>query len=68
MSTFIKDLLERILFTAIEAGLGVAIVAVSSIETNEGWWVAGIATGLAALKGLAAKKAGSNPESASFSV
>ena len=59
--TFFKDLLERVFWTAIQAGLGVISVEQFDIPKI---WVVPIAFGLAILKGIVAKNIG-NPDSAS---
>jgi hypothetical protein len=52
---YLKDLAERVAWTAAEAG--VALVAVETQDWS-GTWVPVIATGLAALKGIIAKHVG----------
>lgn len=61
MSTFIKDWLERIFWTALQAAIGV--ISVEGLDLPEVWIVV-IAAALAMLKGLIAKQIG-NPDSAS---
>ena len=61
MPKFWKDLLERIFWTAAEAGVGVAVVANTDTPTA---YAAVIASGLALVKGFIAKQIG-NKESAS---
>lgn len=52
---FNADMLERILWTTLQFGVGLGITETSSLDT---WWAAPIGIGLAALKALAAKKLG----------
>lgn len=56
------DALERILATAVEAGVSYAITAVASIPK---WWVAPLTVALSAIKTYLAKFVG-NPNTASF--
>lgn len=58
---FAKDLLERVLWTAAEAGLAVAVAAATDIKAA---WAVPIAAGLSYVKGLVAKHIG-NKDSAS---
>lgn len=64
MSKLWKDRIERVLWTAAQAGIAAAIVILGDIETNEGWWITGIAAGLSFLKNLVSNKIG-NPDNAS---
>jgi hypothetical protein len=50
--SFAKDAVERVLWTAVEAGAAIGIVEVADIPP---WISVPIATGLAAVKALAAK-------------
>jgi hypothetical protein len=59
--TFFKDLLERVFWTALQAGLGVITVEQFDIPKA---WVPVIAFGLAIIKGFVAKNIG-DPDSAS---
>lgn len=60
MSKFSKDWLERVLWTLVQAVLGVAVVAVADLDYV---WVPIVAAALAGLKGVVAKKVG-DPQSA----
>lgn len=60
MSEYLKDLLERVLWTAAEAGVAVAITETADLHTA---YAPLIATGLAVLKGWLAKKVG-DPDTA----
>jgi hypothetical protein len=60
MSTYLKDLLERVLWTAAQAGIGVVVVESADWD---GVWVPVIAVGLAAIKGYIARYVG-DPDSA----
>lgn len=57
----LKDFVERVAWTAIQAGAGAAIVALSSdtIDWNAAAKITGIAALVAALKVLAAQQVGS---------
>lgn len=57
-----RDAAERVGWTALEAGAGAVIVAVTPLSV---WWAAPIAVALASLKAYAAKHRG-DPESASM--
>lgn len=61
MKKFTKDLIERVGWTAAQAGVGVLIVANTDTPTA---YAAVIAAGLALVKGFIAKKIG-NADSAS---
>lgn len=61
MSKFGKDWLERVSWTAAQAGVGVFAVEVADLDV---WWAVGAAAVLAGLKGWVAKHVG-NPDSAS---
>ncbi len=61
MTKYVKDLLERTGWTALEAGVGV--LAVENFDWAKGWAVP-IAFGVAFLKGIVAKHVG-NSDSAS---
>jgi len=61
MSKFWKDLIERVVWTAAQAGVGVLIVANTDTPTA---YAAVIASALALVKGFIAKKVG-NKDSAS---
>lgn len=60
MTPFWKDWLERVLWTSAQVVVGVLITATANLD---GYYVPIIAAGLAALKGLLAKKVG-DPNSA----
>jgi hypothetical protein len=60
-STFFKDLLERVFWTALQAGIGVISVDEFDLPTA---WIPVIAFGIAIIKGFVAKQIG-NPDSAS---
>lgn len=57
MSLFTKDLLERVVWTTIQAVAGT--VAVYLVDAPYGWAVI-VAAALSALKGVAARKLGSS--------
>jgi hypothetical protein len=59
--TFIVDMLERVLWTAIQAGLGV--ISVEQLDIPK-IWIPVIAVGLSFIKAFVAKQIG-NPDSAS---
>lgn len=61
MSKYVKDLLERVLWTALQAGIGVATVEIADLDYV---WVPIVATILAIAKGFVAKQIG-NADSAS---
>jgi len=61
MSKYVKDLVERVGWTAAQAGVGVLIIANTDAPTA---YAAVIAAALALVKGFIAKKIG-NKESAS---
>jgi len=65
-SLYVKDLVERIVFTAAEAALGLVVIEIADpdIVDPQAWWAVPLASAAAALKGLVAKKIG-KPESAS---
>lgn len=52
---WLRDAGERVGFTALEAGAGVAVVLVTPLAT---WWAAPIAAALAGVKAWAAKRVG----------
>ena len=62
MSKYAKDLLERVVWTAVQAGVGVAAAEVAGVDA---WWGVAAATALAVVKGWVAKHVG-NSESASL--
>lgn len=62
MSKYLKDLIERVVWTAAQAGVGVLIVANTNTPTA---YAAVFAAGLALVKGFVAKKVG-NPDSAAI--
>lgn len=62
MSKYIRDLIERVIWTAAQAGVGVLVVANTETPTA---YAAVIAAGLALVKGFVAKKVG-NPDSAAL--
>ena len=65
-SLYVKDLVERIFWTAAEAALAVGVLEIADpdIVDPKAWWAVPLASAAAALKGLVAKKVG-KPESAS---
>lgn len=60
---WLRDAGERVGFTALEAGVAVAIVEVTPLST---WWAAPLAVALAGVKSWAARHRG-DPESAAMS-
>lgn len=65
MSQYLKDLLERTVFTMLEAAAALVAVQLSSDAVpDEAWWAVPLAGLAAVIKGFAAKKVGSS-ESAS---
>lgn len=60
---WLRDAGERVGFTALEAGVAVAIVEVTPLQT---WWAAPLTVALAGLKAWAAKHVGDRG-SAAFS-
>ncbi|NYI04932.1 hypothetical protein [Allostreptomyces psammosilenae] len=54
-SSFLLDLLERVGWTAAQAGVGVVAAETAGLET---WWAVPIATLLAAVKGQIATRIG----------
>lgn len=62
MSKFAKDLAERVLWTAVQAGLAVLAVEVTNLDYA---WVPAATVALAVAKGLVAKKVG-DPDSAAL--
>lgn len=63
MSIFTRDAIERIGFTALEAGAAYVITLLADVPA---WWAVPLATVIAGLKSAIAKKIG-NPDSASVS-
>ena len=66
MSDYLKDLVERVVFTAVESALALLAVELADpdLVDSQTWWAVPAASLLATLKGLVAKKVG-NPETAS---
>ena len=60
---YLTDLIERVLWTAAEAGIAYALV---SIQGANDWWVIPVATCLAAIKGFVAKKIGDSNSAATL--
>lgn len=53
---WLRDAGERVGFTAVEAGVALAIVEVASLQT---WWAAPLTVALAGVKAFAARRVGS---------
>jgi hypothetical protein len=72
MTTYIKDLLERIVATFVVAYLGVALTAAPdggvSVSGSQAALVAGLAAAGSLVKGVLAKYLGSNSDTASLTV
>lgn len=62
MSTYQRDLLERLLWTITQAGVGVLVVEAADWTA---WWAVPIAGLLMYVKGVVAKKVG-DPETAAL--
>lgn len=62
-SAWLRDAGERVGYTALEAGVAMAIVLVTPLAT---WWAAPLTVALAGVKTWAAKHRG-NPDSAAMS-
>lgn len=60
-NAWLRDAGERVAWTAVEAGAGVAIVLVTPLQT---WWAAPIAVAFAGVKSLAARRIGSEDSAA----
>ena len=64
-SLYLKDLAERVVFTAVEAAAGLLVIELSTGDVpTQAWWAVPLAAAAATLKGFLAKKIGRS-ESAS---
>ena len=60
---WLRDILERTAWTAVQAGTGVALVEVTGLPV---WWAAPVAYALSWVKGLAARRIGDRDSAATL--